>query len=157
RKTEIRMTVPRFAVFDDFKQHVSDPRETSMPRHLLVTKRFEEYFEELGLSKQQRQEFDRLVLAHRRSVQALRERVGIDKAMVKLRDEVFSKGRSKGLVNRDLWAFVQTEAHFSDQQTEAFRVTLEWHDQFKSEAMHLLTQSQRSRFRSLKKRKKDSK
>ncbi|MEM1225493.1 MAG: hypothetical protein AAGJ40_07335 [Planctomycetota bacterium] len=147
RKTELRITIPRYGMVDDFELRISDPVVMDEPKHVLITARTEQKFRSIGASAIQMSRLDELSRAHRGYVHDLRSRVGITKELIRQRDHAFKEAQSRGLENRELWKYVQQQVQLSDQQTEAFRVTLERHQQFRTESLELLDAEQRKAFR----------
>lgn len=126
-----------------------DAASSKVP-NLLVTKRAEQKFIEIGASEAQKAELQTLSLAHRKKIHELRKHVGITKELIKKRDEAFGPAKKRGLKGIELWKHVQASASLTDEQTNAFRVTFEEHQRFSAKARKLLSPEQQAVYRKTK-------
>lgn len=69
--------------------------------------------------------------------------------LIKRRDEAFAVAKQLNLKDDELWNRVQQQARLTDRQTEAFRLTLIQHQQFRANALEILTAKQRTEFRKI--------
>ena len=128
---------------------VAQQKASATPQQLLITKRTQQKFELLGASDQQMVQLKKIGVAHRRAIADLRAKAGITKELIKRRDEAFAAAKQLNLKDDELWNRVQQQARLTDRQTEAFRLTLIQHQQYRTNALKILTAKQRTEFRKI--------
>jgi len=115
------------------------------PRHLLVAKFTLARFEKVGLTEQQRAEFNRLSAQLRKEIDALRKQAGISKEVMARRDEVHRNLKGLKLKEDAYWKRLKTDADLTQAQLDAFAGTASRYQEFKRAALALLSDEQRSK------------
>ena len=120
-------------------------------KHFYGAKLLLKRLEPVGMTAQQMKSFNNLSRDLTEHVTQLREKAGIDQAMIKRRDAVYSELKNSDLEADALWNALQSKMEISDAQRDAFRATKQAAAKFRKDALALLTNEQRAKMKKTKK------
>ncbi|GAB5560499.1 MAG: hypothetical protein SynsKO_21460 [Synoicihabitans sp.] len=121
-------------------------------RNLVVTKFVLARLEPANLSEQQLHAYHALAAKLRVEVAKLRREAAIDKEVIDRRDKSHRQLRDLKLDKDEYWTRLSVDAKFTPNQLDAFQVTEKLVNDFKRDAMALLTDEQRQELKKLGKR-----